>query len=171
MGIAYSAPAAPLCPSAVLSCYHFRPKDSASNRCTRCWQAIADSHTPASGRNVAATHLSSPEIGNGLRWPKPQCTCNAMVTSQTQHSTNEGVLRSNSACSMLISDDLWLPRRGIEPRPSGFRDIDSTSRPSPLPIVDNDCRAYKSFKGRVLKAETLARCKPKHNSLCRRKRT
>ena len=30
---------------------HFRPKDSASNRCTRCWQAIADSHTPASGRN------------------------------------------------------------------------------------------------------------------------
>ena len=30
---------------------HFRPKDSASKRCTRCWQAIADSHTPASGRN------------------------------------------------------------------------------------------------------------------------
>ena len=26
---------------------HFRPKDSASKR----WQAIADSHTPASGRN------------------------------------------------------------------------------------------------------------------------
>ena len=35
----------------------------------------------------------------------PQCTCNAMVTSQAQHSTNEGVLRSNSACSMLMSDD------------------------------------------------------------------
>ena len=31
---------------------HFRPKDSASKRCTRCWKAIADSHTPASGRNV-----------------------------------------------------------------------------------------------------------------------
>ena len=83
---------------------------------------------------LAATHLSSPEVGNGLSWPKPQCTCNAMVTSQTQHSTNEGVLRSNSACSMLMSDDLRLPRRGIEPRPSGFRDIDSTSRPSPLLI-------------------------------------
>ena len=54
---------------------------------------------------LAATHLSSPEVGNGLSWPKPQCTCNAMVTSQAQHSTNEGVLRSNSACSMLMSDD------------------------------------------------------------------
>ena len=30
---------------------HFRPKVSASERCTRCWQAIVDSHTPASGRN------------------------------------------------------------------------------------------------------------------------
>ena len=83
---------------------------------------------------LAATHLSSPEVGNGLSWPKPPCTCNAMVTSQAQHSTNEGVLRSNSACSMLMNDDLRLPRRGIEPRPSGFRDIDSTSRPSPLPL-------------------------------------
>ena len=82
---------------------------------------------------LAATHLSSPEVGNGLSWPKPQCTCNAMVTSQAQHSTHEGVLRSNSACSMLMSDDLRLPRRGIEPRPSEFRDIGSTSRPSPLP--------------------------------------
>ena len=70
---------------------------------------------------IAATHLSSPEVGNGLSWLKPQCTCNAMVTSQAQHSANEGVLRSNSACSMLMSDDLRLPRRGIEPRPSGFR--------------------------------------------------
>ena len=68
---------------------------------------------------LAATHLSSPEVGNGLSWPKPQCTCNAMVTSQAQHSTNEGVLRSNSACSMLMSDDLRLPRRGIEPRHPG----------------------------------------------------
>ena len=25
---------------------------------------------------LAATHLSSPEVGNGLCWPKPQCTCN-----------------------------------------------------------------------------------------------
>ena len=70
---------------------------------------------------LSATHLSSPDVGNGLSWPKPQCTCNAMVTSQAQHSTNEGVLRSNSACSMLMSDDLRLPRRGIEPRPFGFR--------------------------------------------------
>ena len=30
---------------------------------------------------LAATHLSSSEVGNGLRWSKPQCTCNAMVTS------------------------------------------------------------------------------------------
>ena len=43
---------------------------------------------------LAATHLSSPEVGNGLSWPKPQCICNAMVTSQAQHSTYEGVLRS-----------------------------------------------------------------------------
>ena len=28
---------------------------------------------------LAATHLSSPEVGNGLSWPKPPCTCNAMV--------------------------------------------------------------------------------------------
>ena len=38
---------------------------------------------------LAATHSSSPEVGNGLSWPKPQCTCNAVVTSQAQHSTNE----------------------------------------------------------------------------------
>ena len=49
--------------------------------------------------------------------------------------TREYVLRSNSACSMLMSDDLQLPRRGIEPRPSGFRDIGSTARPSPLPVA------------------------------------
>ena len=50
-----------------------------------------------------------------------------------RHSTNEGVLRSNSAQCCMMSDDLRLPRRGIEPRPSGFRDIGSTARPSPLP--------------------------------------
>ena len=33
---------------------HFRPKDSASKSGHRCWQAIADSHTPASGRNALA---------------------------------------------------------------------------------------------------------------------
>ena len=32
---------------------------------------------------LAATHLSSPEVGNGLSWPKPQCTCNAMVAVYT----------------------------------------------------------------------------------------
>ena len=84
---------------------------------------------------LAATHLLSPEVGNGLNWPKPQCTCNVMVTSQAQHSTNEGVLRSNSACSMLMSDDLRLPRRGIEPRPFGFREVGSTARPLPLPLL------------------------------------
>ena len=83
----------------------------------------------------AATHLSSPEVGNGLSWPKPQCTCNAMVTGQAQHNTNEGVLRGNSACSLLMSDDLQLPRRGIKPRPSGFRGLDSTVRPLPLPSI------------------------------------
>ena len=39
---------------------------------------------------VAATHLS--EVGNGLSWPKPQWTCNAVVTCQAQHSSKEGVL-------------------------------------------------------------------------------
>ena len=59
-----------------------------------------------------------------------------MVTSIliAKHSTNEGVLCSNSACSMLMSDDLRLPRQGIKPRPSEFRGIGSTARPSPLPI-------------------------------------
>ena len=40
---------------------HFRPKDSASKRCTdRCWQAIADSHTRASGRNEDLS--TTPEV-------------------------------------------------------------------------------------------------------------
>ena len=114
----------------------------------------------------AATHLSSPEVGNGLSWPSrhahampwllarhstapmkeyyavmlvtdPSRSVHAMPWLLAKHSTNEGVMRSNSACSMLMSDDLRLPRRGIDPRPSGFRDIGSTSRPfsrpSPLP--------------------------------------
>ena len=85
----------------------------------------------ASLRCLAATHLSSP--GNGLSWPKLQCTCNAMGIL-AWHSTNEGVLRSNSACSMLMSDDLRLPIRGIEPWPSRFREVDSTARPLPLPV-------------------------------------
>ena len=101
MGVAYSAP---LCPSAVLSCYSFV---------------------------IPRSELAQAE----LSWPKPQCTCNAMVTSQAQHSTNEGVLRSNSACSMVMSNDLRLLRRGIEPRPFGFWDIGSTARPSPLPTI------------------------------------
>ena len=54
---------------------------------------------------------------------------------QTQHNTSEGVLLSNSACSILMSDGLWLPRRGIEPGPSGFWDIGSTARPLPLPSI------------------------------------
>ena len=28
----------------------------------------------------ALFNLSSPEVGNGLSWPKPQSTCNAMVS-------------------------------------------------------------------------------------------
>ena len=39
---------------------------------------------------LAATHSSSPEVGNGLSWPKPQCTCNAMVTSQAQPVADPG---------------------------------------------------------------------------------
>ena len=50
----------------------------------------------------------------------------------TPLSTNEGVLRSNSGDAMLMSNYLRLPRRGIKPRPSGFRDIRSTTRPLPL---------------------------------------
>ena len=68
-------------------------------------------------------HPHSPEVGNGLSWPKPQCTCNAMVRyySHTQYRTNQGVLRSISACLINIilkSNDLRPPRRGIEPRRS-----------------------------------------------------
>ena len=81
---------------------------------------------------LAATHLSSTEVSNGLSWPMPKCTCNAMVTSQAQHSTNEGVLGNNSAYSMLMRDDLRLPRAGIKPRPSGLREVGSTARLLPL---------------------------------------
>ena len=76
-----------------------------------------------------------------------------MVTSQTQHCTNEGVLRSNSACSMLISEDLRLPRRGIESRPSGIRDIDSTSRPSPLHKVRYDTIRYDTIRYDSIRCE------------------
>ena len=92
---------------------------------------------------LAAIHLSSPEVGNGLSWPKPQCTCNAMVTSQAQRNTNEEVLLSNSACSMLMSDDLRLPKGGIELRPSGFRGLDSTARP--LPLLNYDDLTFPPF--------------------------
>ena len=44
-----------------------------------------------------------------------------------------------------MSDDLRLPRRGIEPRPSGFRDIGSTSRPSPLAISPSYTRSPRSI--------------------------
>ena len=64
---------------------------------------------------LPATHLSSPEVGNELSWPKPPCTCNAMVTSQAQHSTNEGVLRSNS--SVLNADETTCGCRDEESNP------------------------------------------------------
>ena len=53
-------------------------------------------------------------------------------TNQAQHSTNEGVLLSISAWAMLVSVDLRLPRRGLEPGPSGFWEVDSTARTLPL---------------------------------------
>ena len=44
--------AEPISTATTLShCKFFRPKDSASKRCIGCLQAIANSHTPASGRN------------------------------------------------------------------------------------------------------------------------
>ena len=67
-------------------------------------------------------------------WVGSSRSAYAMPWLLARHSSNEGVLRSNSACSMLMSDDLRLPRRGIEPRPSGFRDIGSTARPCPSPV-------------------------------------
>ena len=53
---------------------------------------------------LSAIHLASPEVGDGLNWPKPQCTYNAIVTSQAQHA-NEGVLRSYLVCSMSAAFD------------------------------------------------------------------
>jgi len=41
-------------------------------------------------------------------------------------------LLSYSTCSMLMSDDLRLLRRGIEPGPSGFGEFGSTAGPLPL---------------------------------------
>ena len=49
--------------------------------------------------------MASPEVGDRLNWPKPQCTYNAIVTSQAQHNTNEGVLHSNLAFSMSAAFD------------------------------------------------------------------
>ena len=89
-----------------------------------------------------------PRSRYGLSWPKPQCTCNAMVTSQTQHGTNEGVLRSNSACSMLMNDDLRLPRRGIEPRPPG-------SEASSLPLGHRPSLCFLFTWGPSMKYITL----------------
>ena len=33
---------------------------------------------------LSSTYSSSPEVGNGLSWPKPPSTCNAMVTNTSQ---------------------------------------------------------------------------------------
>ena len=43
-----------------------------------------------------------------------------------------------------MSCDLWLPRRGLEPRPSRFWDIASTARPWPSPIC-TICLQLKSI--------------------------
>ena len=82
---------------------------------------------------LAATNLSPPELVTG--WVGPSHSAHAMPRLLDRHSTNEGVLRSNSACSMLMSINLLLPRRGLEPRPSGFLEVDSTARPLPLPDI------------------------------------
>ena len=39
-------------------------------------------HNSSPGSAQLLLILSSPEVGNGLSWPKPQCTCNARVTSK-----------------------------------------------------------------------------------------
>ena len=66
----------------------------------------------------------------------------ASCSQAPRHSTNTlgSTIRSNSACSVLTCDDLWLPRRGIEPRRVGFREVDSTARPLPLHSVSVACR-------------------------------
>ena len=46
-----------------------------------------------------------------------------------------------SIYSMLMSDDLRLPRRGIEPWPSGFREVASTARPWLLPCCNQTAKA------------------------------
>ena len=67
-----------------------------------------------------------------------------------RHSTAP-TMEYNSVCSMLMSDDLWLPKRGIEPRSSGFREVGSTARPLPLPrIQSNDYLCFSSFNTFVL---------------------
>ena len=73
------------------------------------------------------THSSSPEVGNGMSWPQPQRTCNAMVARHIAQYQRGSTILSNSACSMLISDNLRLSRRGLEPGPSRFREVGSTA--------------------------------------------
>ena len=65
---------------------------------------------------LAATHLSSPEVGNGLSWPKPHCTCNAMVTSQTQHCTNEGAVMLTRTWGSRPRPRTWVSRPRPRPR-------------------------------------------------------
>ena len=77
----------------------------------------------------AATHSSRHPHKSVTGWVGPSlCAHDGYL-----YSPNVWVLRSYSTSSMLKSNDLRLPRRGIEPVPSGFWEVGSTARPLPPP--------------------------------------
>ena len=60
----------------------------AGKHCTRCWQAIADSRTPASGRNVASM-LHPAKDNGGEDWQFPVLHGASLPTLSSLHQLSE----------------------------------------------------------------------------------
>ena len=90
---------------------------------------------------LAATHSSSPEVGNGLNWPKPQCTCNAMVTSQAQHT----VLMRECYAVIQRAQCWWATTCGCRNEESNLGPLGSETSALPL----GHCLSLKSKKIRI----------------------
>ena len=126
-------------------CFHYCVHRWGQVESSRCWRYFVKSKKIKTGYLYSGTVSFTATGGYRLfcsvlpvrhlqSWPKPQCTCNMQYlgTSQARNSTNKEVPCSNYACSMLMNDDLRLPRWGIEPRPHGFREVGSAAKPLPL---------------------------------------
>ena len=123
MGVAYSAP---LCPSTVLSCYSFviprsRERAELASRVTCNAMVTRTAQLPTAELKLLRTLLLLFLLYFSCYYGCKHRACQMLLlredfSSIYVHSIEIGqLLRSNSACSMLMSDDLRLPRRGIEP--------------------------------------------------------